>query len=386
MSINEGYKNPIFFVTDMEADNQNPGGIEAYLRGLINSQKKSTYDFIIIGTKQSKSLTNTSPYRFIPIMQNAKKNSIFRFTMSLFINARKINVPSSSIINPQAIYYAFPFLIPTKKGKNVLTLHGTEINTLENKFGKVATFLFQNTIEKFIVFRMDKIIALNEEIKEYYLKRYPKLKDKIVVIPTAIDIDRFKPLSKKEMRHKYGFSSSDKIILFVGRFARLKGLDLLLRSFKIVETKIPDAKLVLVGGGRKEGELRGLAKKLELTNEIFWGTVDHDAVPEIMNCADVFALSSLSEVSPTVVKEALACGVPVVSTDVGDVHKLVKDGETGYIVKTRTEEEMSAKLIKVLLSNNDKFKENCISMAQQYSWNSIAKKIMGVYDEVLKKE
>jgi len=113
-------------------------------------------------------------------------------------------------------------------------------------------------------------------------------------------------------------------------------------------------------------------------------TMKHEQIPEIVNCADVFALSSFREGMPTVVLESLACGLPVVSMDVGDVHLVVKDAETGYIVKTRSKDEMSAKLIRVLASR-DKLKENCIAIAREYSREKIANQILEVYSDVIPK-
>ena len=81
---------------------------------------------------------------------------------------------------------------------------------------------------------------------------------------------------------------------------------------------------------------------------------------------------------PTVVLEALACGVPVVSTDVGDIHKVVKNDVTGYIVKINDSNEMKNKILNILLDKNS-LKDNCILVAQDYSWSTISKQTAEVY-------
>jgi len=240
-------------------------------------------------------------------------------------------------------------------------------------------------IEAFIVKRIDRIIAVDAATNKFYINKFPQLKKKIHVIPVGIDPEMFKPMDKYALREKYKLFKNDKIILYVGRHSKEKELDVLIKSFRNVKAKSTNCKLLLVGDGREKSNLKDLVSVLKLNNVIFMDAVEHNKIPEIMNCADIFALCSLYEGMPTVVLEALTCGIPVVSTDVGDVHKVVKDGETGYIVKTRTEEELSDKLIKTLL-NSDRFKENCIKTAQEYLWDKISKQIIGVYNEVLYKK
>ena len=170
-----------------------------------------------------------------------------------------------------------------------------------------------------------------------------------------------------------------KIILYVGRFDKVKGLDFLIRSFKILTSQLPEVKLVLVGDGMEKHELQATSNS---SNIIFMSTVNNLTIPEIMNCADVFALSSHREGMPTVVLEALACGVPVVSTDAGDVSKVVKDDITGYLIKRRDEEDFANGLSKVLIKNNDFFLYNCITTAKDYSSEKMAQKLVSIYNEI----
>jgi len=86
------------------------------------------------------------------------------------------------------------------------------------------------------------IIAVDHNTEMFYSGLYSWLKDKMIVIPVGIDTELFKPIDKREMREKYGFKENDKIILFVGRFERVKGLDLLLKSFKEVKKEVNDCK------------------------------------------------------------------------------------------------------------------------------------------------
>ncbi len=137
--------------------------------------------------------------------------------------------------------------------------------------------------------------------------------------------------------------------------------------------------MVFVGDGHEKQHLKSISEHNK--NIILIPTINHSKVPEIMNCADVFALCSYREGMPTVVMEAMACGIPVVSMDVGDVHKVIKDDITGYLVKERNENEFNHKLLKVII-NPDKFKDNCVKAAQQYSNEKFAEKVRGIYEEI----
>jgi len=363
-----------------------PGGTRAYVINLIQELIKAGINISLIGVMYNLNLVYTdNKYNFISIVKD-KKISSYKFLFNLLLKAPFLHIPDLSIIHTQRPDDMLPFVLFFRKNPKIYTAHGRNYEgELVLKKGIIIGTIYE-IIEAFVVKRVDRIIAVDAATKEFYINKFPQLQKKIAVIPVGINTTLFRPGNRDETRAKYHIDKNEKVILYVGRFTREKGLDLLLKSFKKVKKEIPDCKLLLVGDGIERGNLENLAKELGLEDVIFIDSLEHDKIPWIINCADVFTLCSLYEGMPTVVLEALACGVPVVSTDVGDVHKVVRDGETGYIVKTRTEEEMSDKLIKVLLSNNEKFKDNCIKTAQEYSWDLIAEKIVGVYNGVLEKE
>lgn len=361
-----------------------PGGTRAYVLNLIrvfvDNSIKTTFVGISLNERERSS---SSLFTFIPIVTGSNISEI-KFSFNLLLKAHSLKLQKSSIIHAQRPDLMLPFIIFYRKNPKVCTLHGIGYNDVYFKKGKFVGRIYR-LVEKFALKHTDRIIAVDENTGKFYSKIYPWLKDKITVIPVGIDTELFKPMGKREIREKYGLNEEDKIILFVGRFETEKGLDLLLKSFKEAKKEITDCKLVLVGSGREKSNLENLIKYLGSKDIIFMNPLEHDKIPEIMNCADVFALCSLHEGMPTVVLESLACGVPVVSTDVGDVHKVVKNGETGYISKTRDIEELKTKLVEIL-SDGKKLKGNCIKTAQEYSRDRIVKKIVGVYNEVLEKK
>ena len=374
----------VTIISDIDPYTPKPGGTRSYVMDLIRFLSEQGIKTTLIGVSYNKKeMPSESPFTFVPVVKG-KKISSYKFLLNLFLKAPSLNIPQSSIIHTQRPDDLLPFVLFYKNNPKVCTLHGIPHSAIYFKKGHIIGKIYE-LIERFVLERTDTVLAVNEKTKQFYTGLYPQIKDKITIIPVGIDTKMFKPVNRYETRKKYHLNENEKIILYVGRLNAEKGLDLLLKSFKTIKNEFTYCKLLLVGDGQEKANLKKIKKDLNLGDIIFMDVLEHEKIPEIINCADVFALCSYYEGMPTVVLEALACGVPVVSTDVGDVHKVVRDGETGYIVRTRSEEELSAKLIKAL-SNSDRFKENCIKTAQQYSWDKIAKKIVGVYNELLEKE
>jgi len=144
------------------------------------------------------------------------------------------------------------------------------------------------------------------------------------VLPNGVDLERFVPGCARDARHALGIAEEARLILYVGRLADGKGLDTLLEAFGTLRTAVPHALLALVGSGPLQARLErrvladGMARSVRLAGE-----APHHAIPRWMQAADVVVLPSEAEGMPNVVREALACGRPVVATPVGDVPDLL---------------------------------------------------------------
>jgi glycosyltransferase involved in cell wall biosynthesis len=138
----------------------------------------------------------------------------------------------------------------------------------------------------------------------------------------------------------------------------------------------------LVGDGRDRRRLEDLAKDLTPQKVLFMGAQKPDCVPEILNCSDVLTLCSLYEGSPTTVKEALACGVPVVTTRVGDVAQVIRDGVVGRIVPKDTADYSRA--IVDVLSNEDVegTRHACVRAAAEFGFDQIGARTVRLYEEL----
>lgn len=153
----------------------------------------------------------------------------------------------------------------------------------------------------------------------------------IRVIPNGVDARRFAPMPRNEARARLGLSDEGRIVLTVGSQDEVKGTRYLIEACAML-SDLPDLHLVLVGDGPLRQSLRLLALKSGVSDRVlFAGKRDHAEVALWMNAADVFCLPSLREGHPNVVMEALACGTPVVASDVGAASEILSP-ETGLLV------------------------------------------------------
>ena len=192
--------------------------------------------------------------------------------------------------------------------------------------------------------RSSKVIAVSSALKQRLVEICVPA-EKIAVIPNGVDMDLFKPLDQIECRKKLGLPLDKKIILYVGNFAQVKGVDILVDAFGELTRLRNDILLVLVGAGSLDKMLCEKVKTLGIEqNIIFAGRTPHDSIRYYMNACDVFCLPSRDEGCPNVVLEAMACGKPVVGSDVGGIPELITSTELGILTKPSDSESLSCAL------------------------------------------
>lgn len=198
--------------------------------------------------------------------------------------------------------------------------------------------------------------------------------DKIMVHYTGLDQSRFMPRDRAEEKAKLGISSP--LILSVGALIPRKGQDLLIAALPA----LPDAMLMLAGRGESEADYHALASKLGVADRVsFLGSVLHDDLPALFAAADVMALVSSSEGLANAWVEALACGTPVVASDVGGIRELVKTPEAGRIVE-RTPDAIAAAITDILA--NPPVREAVADNVSAFSWDENARQLAEFFRRV----
>jgi D-inositol-3-phosphate glycosyltransferase len=245
-------------------------------------------------------------------------------------------------------------------------------------------------IERRAMLGSDRIVALTAVDRQQMIRHYGDVAP-IVVIPGGVDLERFRPHPKAAARKAVGLEGAERLVLFVGRIQRLKGLEVLLRAFARLRD-VGTTQLVIVGGqpgtgheSREIARLQHLAAKLGLSEQTrFVGAVPHEELPLYYSAADVSVMPSSYESFGLVAVESLACGTPVVATRVGGLTSIVRDGETGLLVPWRDAELFAERLQLVL--QDDAFRSRLAERAREsvlgYGWDRIADAHLALFAEV----
>jgi len=252
---------------------------------------------------------------------------------------------------------------------------------------QLQTFYNRHILHR-VLNQADKIIATSESYidQSKFLGRY---RQKIEVIPNGINLEEFQiNVSREECRHQIGLPLDKEIILFFGNLVPYKGPDVLLRAFANIKKEHQDIQLLFAGRGPMNNELLTLAEKLRVQNDVqFTGHVEEELKPIYYQAADIFCLPSLNlaEAFGIVNLEAMACGIPIVASDIGGIPDVVRKGDNGLLFEPGNIQELCKKL-EYLLDNADVRKsmgENGKKMAADYSWKKIAKKTEEIYKKLI---
>jgi len=244
--------------------------------------------------------------------------------------------------------------------------------------------------EKQIAGYCDHIIAATAKEKAA-LKLYYAVPDgKISVIPCGVNLDLFQPGDKRAARQKLGLGDG-KLMLFVGRVERLKGIDKLIQSIPYIQNTRP--RLLIVGeDGNRPGEIRKLktlADNLGLADRVnFTGLVEYEKLPDYYNAADVFVFPSYYESFGLAPLESLACGTPVVVTSVGDLINIVREGETGYVLSDNEPQRLAEKIELVLKERTaDEERQRAVrSSILRFGWQNIASSVVEEFKKLVERK
>ncbi|MDP6102871.1 MAG: glycosyltransferase, partial [Dehalococcoidia bacterium] len=183
------------------------------------------------------------------------------------------------------------------------------------------------TTEQRLVGEVDRIIALSASEKLQLGQLYGVDEDKVAVIPGAVDLDLCRPLDKDQSRTEVGLPPSSEIILYVGRMDPLKGVDILLKAVSLLPREKRLQCLVVGGNAQDDGQVAGfrsLAESLGISGQVkFLGPVEHERMPLFYSAADICVMPSRYESFGLVALESLACGTPVVASEVGGLPTIV---------------------------------------------------------------
>lgn len=252
--------------------------------------------------------------------------------------------------------------------------------------------------ERQVIRRADRIVVatLAELTQLRFL--YKADASKMVVIPPGVNVSRFYPIPSDEAKEFVGLKPDDRMILFVGRIEPLKGVDTLLEAMSCLQMKESrPVHLAIIGGdpsaspekmNAEMARLKNLCEVLGLDQSVvFLGVRDQDKLSYYYSAAEVVVMPSHYESFGMVALEAMACGTPVIASEVGGLAYLVRDGETGFTIPAEEPETLCEKLSWLLNDPHlhDSMSKRAVEYAQDYAWEKVAGQIVGVYEELGKK-
>jgi glycosyltransferase involved in cell wall biosynthesis len=381
------------------------GGTGAYVYYLSNELMKNGYRIqIVTGSNQTRDL-QVNPRLDVSFLKIPKMPIIKSFLLAANSN-RKLNsfrdTAHIDITHPQ-LPLTPNFAVPPNFGKTlVCTVHSTWKGEAEAIRGEPYSRL--NANEKFLVSfnwflrffeegmlaRARKIIAVSHFTKWELTNYYKIPAHKIQVIHNGVDIKKFQPaVDKRKVKVAMGLNPGDLAIVSVGRLYARKGLFTLIESMPDIIKKFSKAKFIISGKGQSDEmhKLNSYAERLGVRgNIVFTGYTPDRELPKLYQAADVFAFSTFYEHHPFAVLEALATGLPVVTTTVGGIPETIVSGKNGYLVEPFNPRQFSEKILRLLenpAEAQEMGKKARQTVEQQLDWRIVVKEAMKVYDKVL---
>ncbi|WP_438317024.1 glycosyltransferase [Candidatus Caldatribacterium sp. SIUC1] len=208
--------------------------------------------------------------------------------------------------------------------------------------GRLREFLYRLT---------DPLCDLTTQVSQAGLERYVRVgavpRHKIRYIPNGVDIERFKPNPEGRLKLRRELGVNGFVWLAVGRFDPQKDYPNMLQAFARVVHNNPNAMLLIAGDGPLRKDMEIMAQEFDIKERVKFLGIRRD-IPQLMNAADAYVMSSSWEGMPNVLLEASATGLPIVATDVGGNREIVLEGETGFLVPPRNPEALAVAMARLM--------------------------------------
>lgn len=302
----------------------------------------------------------------------------------LALSGKIVDVVKYEKLDLLHVHYAIPHASAAYMARKILetegiyipfitTLHGTDITLVgkDPSYEPVVTFSINNS---------DGITAVSEALKKDTLDHFDITRD-IRVIPNFIDIQRFQK-QKKEHFKRAICPNNEKLIVHTSNFRKVKRVEDVLMVFKNVRSKMP-VKLLLVGDGPERMIIENMCRELGTCDDIrFLGKLDH--IEEVLSVSDLFIMPSEKESFGLAALEAMACQVPVISSNAGGLPELNVQGVSGFLSNVGDITDMTKNALYILEDDNlPRFREGALKRAMDFRLEKILPLYEDYYQEIL---
>jgi glycosyltransferase involved in cell wall biosynthesis len=352
----------------------------------------------------SEGLTNQGHEVFIfaPNYENcSKENMVFRFSSIKSPTNRDFSValpfsfefkPTIKKLNLDLIHVHSPFLLGRLGAKYARKLGIPLVFTFHTLYEQYVHYIpfarwltkeLAQHISRSFSNRCDMVIVPTGVIGEYL--REIGVSAQLSVIPTGIKTKNFAEGDPNWLIEKFNLPGDEKVLMFVGRLGQEKNIDFLLESFWKINREIPKTRLVLVGSGPEEEELRGKAAEYGISDKVtFTGLIPPAEVIHCYAGSDMFVFPSVTETQGIVITEAKAAGLPIVAINAFGVSEMVENGEDGYLTELK-QDQFNEKIL-ILLQNQELYQEmsnRAKINAEKVSTEKCTEKLINCYEQVL---
>ncbi len=241
----------------------------------------------------------------------------------------------------------------------------------------------------------DCLIAATPAERAQMLWLYQADRRKIYIVPPGVDLAHFRPLDRASAKETIGVPADHKMLLFVGRIEPLKGVDSILEAMALIRQRRPELCrnlcISIIGGDPDEpahenaemDRLKKLRETLGLHDLVtFLGATDQDRLRYYYNAAEALIMPSDYESFGMVALEAMACGTPVIASEIGGLAYLIRDGQTGFHVPVREPDALAERIMSILQNpdRREAMSQAALAAAQEYSWTTIADRLLAIFE------
>ncbi|MFP7297232.1 glycosyltransferase [Neobacillus niacini] len=265
------------------------------------------------------------------------------------------------------------------RSKLVVTAHGGDIDKMAKKSPLIQK------VTKHILKKSDTVIAVGQRLYQEIQEHYRIEPNKLLLLSMGVNTNIFRKIAEKEtMKSKLKINKDIPVILFVGNITRDKGLIELVKAFALVKKQISQAELHLIGSTKNKPfveELTSIIKEERIEGIVFHDPKPQEEIAEWMNAGDVFVLPSYIEGFGLVALEAMACGTPVVASNVGGLSYLLNNN-SGILIPPHNSQALSKGISQVLTNKEtrDSLIQNGLKRAEEHNQKNIINKLKEIYE------
>jgi N-acetyl-alpha-D-glucosaminyl L-malate synthase BshA len=304
----------------------------------------------------------------------------------LALASTMVSVVKNEKLDLLHVHYAIPHASAAYMAKQILKTHGITIPFITTLHGTDITLVGKDAsyepVVTFSINQSDGVTAVSEHLRKETYASF-QITNGIEVIPNFIDLEKFKK-QKKEHFKKAICPNGEALVVHTSNFRKVKRVQDVIKVFANLHNEIP-SKLLMIGDGPERSKAEGMCRDLNITDDVrFLGKLE--AVEEVLSVADLFLMLSEKESFGLAALEAMACEVPVISTNAGGLPELNVHGVTGFMSNVGDVEDMTRNALFVLHKNNlPAFKANALKRAQEFDISNILPLYENYYLKILEK-